>query len=358
MIDPIQIFLLSEMNYSSEETLRIEIPECITDRTGQEFSVIETYDTSHIKSLIIQQADYDRYEAFSCIRLVIIPETISKFVAVETIKINACIEELPVELSKLTNLKLLDLTGCYNLLSIPEAILEMKDLKIKIGDIISKASEILFIEVPLTGITQEVFSEIRSAKETKIEQLIIRQVSPDIDDEEEPEAFEVPDEIKELHELKMLCITGNVSSLPSGIGNLHELMSLTLSDCENIVSLPESIGNLSNLTSLDLTGCSKLVSLPKSIENLSHLTSFDLSNCCNLELLPSSMASLTELRSLRLSGQFTSVPLWVCTLEELTSLSLYRCTNLFSLLSSIENISQLIDLSMDLFNRKLRFKLF
>ena len=61
-----------------------------------------------------------RYVAyFSNDLLLIIPETISRLGAVETI--------IPVALSKLNNLKLLDFTGCYNLLSIPEEILEMKE---------------------------------------------------------------------------------------------------------------------------------------------------------------------------------------------------------------------------------------
>ena len=117
MIDPIQIFLLSEMNFSSEETLPIELPEFTDNGTNQAFSVIETCDASHIKSLIIQQDNYDRYvPRYYREELVIIPETISRLVALETIKIDAYIEELPVALSKLNNLKLLDLTGCYNLL--------------------------------------------------------------------------------------------------------------------------------------------------------------------------------------------------------------------------------------------------
>ena len=55
MIDPIQIFLLSEKNYSTEETLRIELPYYTRDGTDHGFSVIETCDASHIKSLIIQR---------------------------------------------------------------------------------------------------------------------------------------------------------------------------------------------------------------------------------------------------------------------------------------------------------------
>ena len=167
------------MNYSSEEILRIEFAEYTFNRTGREFSVIESCDASLIKCLIIQQDNYDSYRSvYDHSDVIDIPETISRLVAVETIKINSCITELPVAISKLTNLKLLDLSGCYNLLSIPEEILEMKDLKITIGDIISRASEVVFIKVPQSRITPELFSKITTANKKKIEQIIIRQIPP------------------------------------------------------------------------------------------------------------------------------------------------------------------------------------
>ena len=226
-----------------DEPLRIDLPYSRSTAMDQAFSVIEQCDASRIKSLIIQQDKYDRYEdLFSDSRLVIIPETISRLVALETITITACITELPVALTKLNNLKLLDLTGCYNLLSVPDEIVEMKDLKIKIGDTISRASEILFINVPLTRITPEVFSKITTAKEKKIEQLIIRHI-PSTEYRRQHE-FAVPDEIKDFHELKMLCITGTISSVPSWIGNMSALCSLTVTDSELLQSLPSSIGNL------------------------------------------------------------------------------------------------------------------
>ena len=287
--------LLCKTMDKHDETLRIKLPLFRGTAMHQAFSVIEKCDASPIKSLIIQQAQYDRYVQYSVPRLVSIPETIRRLVAVETIKINACITELPVALSKLSNLKLLDLSGCYNLLSIPNELLEMKDLKIKIGDVISRASEVVFITVPRTGITSEVFSAIYSTKEKKIEQLIIRQMPPDFDDEDDQEEFEVPDEIKDLPELKMLSITGSVPLLPSWIGDMNTLSSLTVTS-SRLESLPESIGNLSNLISLDLCESWNLVSLSESIGNLSNLTSLDFSRCSNLTSLPQSMANLTELQ--------------------------------------------------------------
>ena len=339
------------MNYSSEETLRIKLSEYIDDRTGQEFSVIEKCDASHIKSLIIEQYNYDRYENSPDLRLVIIPGTVSRLVAVETIKITAYITELPVCLSELNNLRLLDLTGCYNHLSIPEEILKMKDLRIKIGGIISKASEVVFITVPLNGITQEVFSEISSAQEKEIEQLIIRQM-PTNSLFDYQESFAVPDEIKDFHELQLLCITGNISSVPSWVGNMSRLGTLTVSYSSIFQSLPESIWNLSNLTSLNLSGCSKLVSLPSCIGNLSNLLSLNLSECYSLEMLPENIGNLSNLTSLNLNGykNLRSLPESIENLSNLTSLDLSGCSNLVSLPSSIGNLSKLTTLTISFGN--------
>ena len=72
---------------SSDGALRLEIPWSPFNGMDQEFSVFETCGASHI---IIQQDGYDRYEEYySSKHLVIIPETISRLVAVETITINA-----------------------------------------------------------------------------------------------------------------------------------------------------------------------------------------------------------------------------------------------------------------------------
>ena len=95
-----------------DEPLRIDLPHSRGTRMYQALSVIEKCNASHVKSLIIQQDKYDRYEHSNVDGLfVIIPETISRLVALETITINACIRELPVALSKLNNLTLLDLSG-------------------------------------------------------------------------------------------------------------------------------------------------------------------------------------------------------------------------------------------------------
>ena len=203
--------------YSPEESLQIELPRFastskleLREQDTQAFSVIEQGDVSRIKSLVIHQDGYYHYEHIDSHLSVIIPEIIGTLTAVETISISACVEGLPTQLSRLTNLRLLDLSGCYNLLSIPECVQEMTNLKIQIGDVVSEASAVVFIDIPRTGITTSILSVISSSKSKNIEQLIIgqsRRQNP------EPERFELPDRIQELKELKTLSAQGNLSCI-------------------------------------------------------------------------------------------------------------------------------------------------
>ena len=321
----------------------------------QNFSVIERADPSQIRDFAIHQEGYNCYKRYSHVHLVIIPEVIKRLIAVESITISACVEELPVALSELKNLKFLDLSGCYNLLSIPEIVQEMENLKIRIWDITSEASAVAFIPMPWNGITLSVFSFISSCKGRKIEQLIIRQSpsqyqqtdSPPTDTPTDPDPFQLPDEIRELKKLRLLSIQGNLTSVPLCIGDLRELTILNVSRSSNLISLPESIGNLSQLTSLDLSGCCSLASLPSSIGNLSKLTSLKLNDCSSLVSLPESIWNL-PLSSLNLSWcvNLATLPESIGNLSKLTSLNMSECLSLKSLPDSLCSLSELTSLNL------------
>ncbi|MEL7119109.1 MAG: hypothetical protein AAFO07_06705 [Bacteroidota bacterium] len=69
----------------------------------------------------------------------------------------------------------------------------------------------------------------------------------------------IPDEIEKLNQLYFLDLSGTaITSLPTEIGQLSNLLSLNLSSCYSLDSLPTEIGQLSNLRNLDLGTCSKL----------------------------------------------------------------------------------------------------
>ena len=114
---------------------------------------------------------------------------------------------------------------------------------------------------------------------------------------------EIPKEIGNLTNLVALSIIGchNLKELPKEIGNLTKLGCngdsryggiLYIQDCHNLEELPKEIGNLSNLTGLEIGGCPNLKELPKEIGNLSNLTYLTIKDCPNLKELPKEIENL------------------------------------------------------------------
>ena len=103
--------------YTEEEILRIELPYYKIPSSLFDVFTDETRKNA-IKNVIIVQKDYTRYEtSIFASFTVTLPETISNLRAVESLTIRARITTLPISLCKLLKLKLLDLNGCYNILS-------------------------------------------------------------------------------------------------------------------------------------------------------------------------------------------------------------------------------------------------
>ncbi|XP_076954503.1 TMV resistance protein N-like [Bidens hawaiensis] len=94
-----------------------------------------------------------------------------------------------------------------------------------------------------------------------------------------------------------------ISEIPSSIGNLHNLVSLNLSDT-NVKHLPNSICMLKRLKTLILTFCPSLEKLPEDVGELESLEELNLECCCNLREIPSSICKLKRLRVLDLQGCF------------------------------------------------------
>ena len=330
--------------YSAEATLRISVPRYVQSPLHDETRLscfdgfLDDSRKTHIKQLIIEQEAYLGYRHYHGYErpfygpcsIVTIPDTIAILTELETICITAHIETLPKRLCTMKKLKLLDLTGCYNILSIPSEILSLPNLKIQIGSVLSPASEVLVIGVPKRGISMDIFSLLSGGNNRKISQLIIHQDThagyadsysdkkqgPLEDYREElviPDNISIREGIRSLHicgklltipnwlfkqkTLNSLGLSGYFDKLPGELGELTQLNSLDLSGCYNLDSLPESIGNLSKLTSLNLSLCENLGSLPESIENLHELVSVNLRQCRNLRSVPERIQSLTQISS-------------------------------------------------------------
>ncbi|CAM6018438.1 unnamed protein product [Sphagnum balticum] len=169
----------------------------------------------------------------------------------------------------------------------------------------------------------------------------------------------LPKEIGKLTQLIHLNLNCcfKIKSLPKEIGKLTQLTHLDLECCQKLESLPKEIGKLTQLTHLDLGKCEKLESLPKEIGKLTQLIYLDLFSCCNLKYCPSTMGDLRSLQYLNLNGPSTNAlwgkPSWklygqtfavdICKLPTLTKLHISGntceieelCNQLWKLLSKL-----------------------
>jgi disease resistance protein RPS2 len=119
----------------------------------------------------------------------------------------------------------------------------------------------------------------------------------------------LPKEIGKLTQLTHLDLQlCDLKSLPKEIGKLRQLTHLDLQSCK-LKSLPKEVGKLTQLIHLNLSHCRDLERLPKSIGYLQSLQWFDLEYCDQLKDLPFTMGDLRSLKYLNLNGP-SSNGLW------------------------------------------------
>jgi internalin A len=131
----------------------------------------------------------------------------------------------------------------------------------------------------------------------------------------------LPEEIGELTHLRLLDLGGNqLTTLPPEIGQLNRLESLYLRE-NRLTALPPEIGQLPQLQLLDLLN-NKLITIPREIGQLSRLRSLDLMDN-DLTALPSEIGQLPQLQSLDLrSNYLTTLPPEIGQLSHLQVLNL------------------------------------
>ncbi|CAM6018400.1 unnamed protein product, partial [Sphagnum balticum] len=114
----------------------------------------------------------------------------------------------------------------------------------------------------------------------------------------------LPKEIGKLTQLTHLHLyrCQELKSLPKEIGKLTQLTHLDLEWCQELKSLPKEIEKLTQLTHLHLQQCFKLKSLPKEVGKLTQLIHLDLSDCFHFKKLPKSIGYLQSLQWLDLTG--------------------------------------------------------
>ncbi|KAL3745504.1 hypothetical protein ACJRO7_014590 [Eucalyptus globulus] len=221
----------------------------------------------------------------------------------------------------------LNLDNCQSLEKLPEQLGELEDLE-----------ELLLDNTPMKEIPPFIGS-LKKLKRLRARHLIIFSLG------------HIPSSIGQLGELVELNLLGtNIEELPESIGELNKLKILRISH-SHIKWLPSSIGKLRSLEELDADRClhlegqihvdkgglsslktlclrhTKISSLPENLDQLSSLECLDLYDCCELQSLPKPPFSLSFLG---LTCQSNELPP-LSHLKHLKELNLARCKSLQSI---------------------------
>ena len=92
-----------------------------------------------------------------------------------------------------------------------------------------------------------------------------------------------------------------ITTLPTSIEHLTDLVDLSVNSCNNLVHLPDTIFNLKSVRKVSLTLSSKLDRLPENLGNAESLEELDLWDTAIREV-PSSIGLLKHLEELDFRG--------------------------------------------------------
>ncbi|KAL7243536.1 hypothetical protein ACSBR1_015854 [Camellia fascicularis] len=139
------------------------------------------------------------------------------------------------------------------------------------------------------------------------------------------------------------------SSIPEGIGDLSNLVTIKLRDNDLSGEIPTKVGELWKVQYLDLSGNKLQPSIPSNLCNLRNLAFLFLSRNKLSGPLPTCLGNLSFLRSLQVdsNGLTSTIPLTLWNLKDLLVLNLSSNTLSGALSSEIEklNVVTQIDLS-------------
>jgi len=223
--------------------------------------------------------------------------------------------ELP-DFSKASNLEEVELYSCKNLRNVHPSILSLKKL-VRLN---------LFYCKALTSLRSD--SHLRSLRD-----LFLGGCS-------RLKEFSVTSE-----NMKDLILTSTaINELPSSIGSLRKLETLTLDHCKSLSNLPNKVANLRSLRRLHIYGCTQLdaSNLHILVNGLKSLETLKLEECRNLFEIPDNINLLSSLRELLLKGtDIESVSASIKHLSKLEKLDLSDCRRLYSLPELPQSIKEL-----------------
>ena len=210
---------------------------------------------------------------------------------------------IPVELSRLTNLRWLALDGNQltgpipselgDLANLEELILLLNKLEGKIPPQLGEIGKLESLDLSYNQLTGPIPPELGNLANLELLQLHRNQLSG-----------EIPKELGSLTKLRALWASDNqlTGQIPSEIGRLSGLETLALDNNELEGGIPSELGNLHKLRLLYLAGNQMTSPIPPELGNLRELKTLTLHSNQLTDEIPSELGQLSELDSLTLSG--------------------------------------------------------
>ncbi|XP_039165628.1 uncharacterized protein LOC104430136 [Eucalyptus grandis] len=222
---------------------------------------------------------------------------------------------------KMEKLKVLNLTGCSDLLLTPDfsgykdleiLILERCSHLVKLDPSIGNLKRLVSLNLKFCSQLNRLPVELgctTALKELFIDGTSVRQIPISIGNLKQLEILSglkcfplthLPSSICYLAALSDLSLEGaKISELPSLVGELLKLRRLSLRDCLCLEKLPYSIGEMGSLEELDISATS-ISELPDSIRNLKSLRVLRMDSSL-IRALPGEIGNLTKLEELHAS---------------------------------------------------------
>jgi len=183
---------------------------------------------------------------------------------------------LPPELSKLTSLKYIDASK-NNIASLPgQAFNDLKELTflnlstngiVSVPDELGSCEELSYLNVSDNGITHISGSIFLKLK--KLEYLFMYK----------NKIVALPPELGAATSLRIVSFANNkISSLPNGIGLLHNLEEIYVGGNTTLRTLPGTVHGWKKIRAIYCQGCTKMKSLPFEIELCTTLKDLDLNS--------------------------------------------------------------------------------
>ncbi|XP_056171952.1 disease resistance protein RPV1-like [Syzygium oleosum] len=277
---------------------------------------------------------------------------------------------------KMEQLKVLNLTGCTDLLISP-TFSSFPKLEILI---LERCSRLVHLDPSVGGLKNLLCLNLKSCSELNmlpaelggleaLKELLIDETSvQEIPLEGDLKKLEtlcasnclslslLPHSFEHLTSLTILSVDNSkITKLPGGVGELVKLRRLSLRNCRWIRELPDSIGQLSSLEELDMSGTG-VAKIPDSFGNLRRLRVLKMDYCFIIEFpsfigrlhsleeihasscrslkgeIPRDIGKLVHLRILRLQySGIWSLPYEIKHLSKLETLDLLHCDMLHEL---------------------------